>query len=996
MRSSYSIQLVILSYIVAVLASHVTLSLAQRLRAMDSTRAGHRPLYWPWIFGGAFSMGTGIWSMHFIGMLAFHLPIQVAYDLPLTTTSWVIAVVVSGFALHRFHRNDTTVSGIAVPGVFIGIGISAMHYTGMAAMRMFPSIDYDPLLFATSVLIAIGASIAALWIAFSLPYGRGGKRWHKLAAASVMGAAIVGMHYTGMAAAHFAPNAVCISSGPRLDATWLAITISMFTFLILGSTLLLSVIDAQLQSTIARSAEALRIANEKLEQRVLDRTVQLQSANETLQAEIEARRESQQLLQAIIDNSQAVIYVKDLDGRYLLVNRRFEGIFHLARDTILGRTDHHIFAKETADAFHDLDVRVAKADHAIVEEETVPQADGLHTYISVKAPLRDAAGKVNAIFGISTDITERKRDEERLRSQLARLSLLDETTRAIGERQDLRSLFQVVLRNLEEQLPVDFGCACLYDPAQQTLSVACVGLKSQALAPELALPEGARFAVDESGLSHCVLGQLVYESDVGESRSPFPARLGRLGLRSLVFAPLIVESKVFGVMIAARRAKGGFTSGDCEFLRQLSGHVALAAHQSQLYGALQRAYEDLRQTQQTVMQQERLRALGQMASGIAHDVNNALTPAALYLQSLLDRDPSLRAEARNYLVITLRAIEDVANTIARMREFYRPREPQLALLPVDLNKVLQQVIDFTHARWSDMPQERGILIRVQNEFAAQLPMILGAENEIRDALTNLVLNAVDAMPEGGTLTLRSNSLGATSAPVTDAPETRVLVEVCDTGIGMSEAVRNRCLEPFFTTKGERGTGLGLAMVYGMVQRHSAEIEIHSEAGAGTAVRLIFPTATTSASAAGATDVRPLGQLRILIVDDDPLILQSLQDALEQDGHLIGVADGGQAGIDKFRFAQQSSTPFEMVITDLGMPHVDGRTVATAIKSRAPAVPVVLLTGWGYRLQAEDDVPQHVDCVLSKPPKLHELRAALAELASGRTSMSRVAPCQTHR
>src|SRR5438445_10628687 len=141
MRSSYSIHLVILSYVVAVLASHVTLSLAQRLRPMDSTRAGHRTLYWPWIFGGGFSVGTGIWSMHFIGMLAFHLPIQLAYDLPLTTTSWVIAVVVSAFALHRFHRNDTTVRGIALPGVFIGFGISAMHYTGMAAMRMSPGID---------------------------------------------------------------------------------------------------------------------------------------------------------------------------------------------------------------------------------------------------------------------------------------------------------------------------------------------------------------------------------------------------------------------------------------------------------------------------------------------------------------------------------------------------------------------------------------------------------------------------------------------------------------------------------------------------------------------------------------------------------------------------------------------------------------------------------------------------------------------------------------
>jgi len=810
MRSSYSLQLVILSYLVAVLASHVTLSLAERLRPIGGPQAAYQPRYWPWMVGGAFSMGTGIWSMHFIGMLAFHLPVEVAYDLPLTATSWAIAVVVSGFALYRFRRNHTTVSGIAVPGVFMGIGISAMHYTGMAAMRMFPGIDYDPLLFATSVLIAIGASFAALWVAFSLPprmsNDRGGKSWYKIAAASVMGAAITGMHYTGMAAARFAPNAMCISSGPRLDANWLAITIGMFTLLILGSTLLLSVIDAQLQSTIARSAEALRAANEELEGRVLDRTAQLQLANETLEAEIAARHESQQLLQAIIDNSQAVVYVKDLEGRYLLVNRRFEQIFLLDRGAILGRTDHDVFAKETADAFRDLDVRVAHADQAITEEETAPQADGLHTYISVKAPLRDAAGQINAIFGISTDITERKR----------------------------------------------------------------------------------------------------------------------------------------------------------------------------LYEELQRAYEDLRQTQQTVMQQERLRALGQMASGIAHDINNALTPAALYLQSLLDRDHSLRPDARNYLTITLRSIEDVAGTIARMREFYRPRPPQLAFLPVDLNKILQQVIDLTHARWSDMPQERGILIRVENDFASPLPMIVGAENEIRDALTNLVLNAADAMPDGGTLTLRSKVLEPTSA---DPSVARVLVEVSDTGIGMDEAVRNRCLEPFFTTKGERGTGLGLAMVYGMTQRHSAELEIHSAPGAGTQVRLIFPAAIASASAATDTGSPSPKRLRILLVDDDPLVLQSLEHALEKDGHLITVTDGGQNGIDQFGAALRSGTPFDLVITDLGMPHVDGRTVASGIKSLAPAVPVVLLTGWGYRLQTENQPPQHVDCVLSKPPKLHELRAAIADLAS---------------
>jgi signal transduction histidine kinase/CheY-like chemotaxis protein/HPt (histidine-containing phosphotransfer) domain-containing protein len=292
-HSGYSLPLVALSYVVAVLASHVTLSLAQRLRPAGGGPAVHGP-QWPWIVGGAFSMGTGIWSMHFIGMLAFHLPIEMVYDLTLTAASYVIAVVVSGFALLIFRRNDTTIAGIALPGLFIGFGISAMHYTGMAAMMMSPAISYDRVLFAASVVIAIVAAMAALWIAFSLPQGHRHGRWHKLAAASVMGAAIVGMHYTGMAAANFSHDAVSMAGGPRIDTTWLAITIAAFTFLILGSTLLLSVIDAQLQSTIARSAEELRLANEDLEKRVADRTLHLtqeQARNEAILADLHAAKE---------------------------------------------------------------------------------------------------------------------------------------------------------------------------------------------------------------------------------------------------------------------------------------------------------------------------------------------------------------------------------------------------------------------------------------------------------------------------------------------------------------------------------------------------------------------------------------------------------------------------------------------------------------------------------------------------------------------------------
>ena len=200
-----------------------------------------------------------------------------------------------------------------------------------------------------------------------------------------------------------------------------------------------------------------------------------------------------------------------------------------------------------------------------------------------------------------------------------------------------------------------------------------------------------------------------------------------------------------------------FSSGDCEFLRQLSEHVALAAHQAQLYYALQQAYDDLRQTQQAVMQQERLRALGQMASGIAHDINNAISPVALYTELLLETEPNLSARARDYLETTQRAIDDVAHTVARMREFYRQREPQLILAPVDLNRLVQQVLDLTRARWSDMPQQRGIVIDMRTELRPRSAGRRRIESEIREALTNLIFNAVDAMPDGGTLTLRTQS-----------------------------------------------------------------------------------------------------------------------------------------------------------------------------------------------------------------------------------------------
>jgi signal transduction histidine kinase/ActR/RegA family two-component response regulator len=565
--------------------------------------------------------------------------------------------------------------------------------------------------------------------------------------------------------------------------------------------------------------------------------------------------------------------------------------------------------------------------------------------------------------------------EHNLQAQLDRLSLLQHITRAIGDRQDLQSIHQVVLSSLEQSLRIAFTCLLNHEAGSLTLTVGSMGPASRAHADALGLTEGMA-ALVESGLAPCMAGELLYEPDTANAASAFARRFALAGLRSMVITPLIVENEVSGMLVCVRPTEQAFSSGECEFLRQLSEHVALASHQMRLYGSLQQAYDELRQSQLTVLQQERLRALGQMASGIAHDINNAISPVSLYTEILLERESGLSERARDYLSTIQKAIEDVARTVSRMREFYRDRETQLTLHAVEINRAVEQVVNLTRPRWSDQPQQRGIVVDLQMELAPDLPEIMGADNEIRDALTNLLFNAVDAMPVGGKLTIRT--FGATR----HGDARYVVIEVSDTGVGMDEDTRRRCLEPFYTTKGERGTGLGLAMVYGMIQRHSAELEIESTPGQGTTMRVIF--AAAAASVAETTRVVALlataKPLRILLVDDDPMLLRSMQNTLQQDGHTITTTHGGQTGIEAFRSALQAGEAFDLTITDLGMPYVDGRKVAAAVKALSPLTPVILLTGWGQRLIAENEIPAHVDRVLSKPPRLQELRAAFLELA----------------
>lgn len=582
------------------------------------------------------------------------------------------------------------------------------------------------------------------------------------------------------------------------------------------------------------------------------------------------------------------------------------------------------------------------------------------------------------------EITERQRAEAQLQQQFVRISLLNQITQAISDRQDTESILHVVLRQLEEHLGIDLGMVALFDAGAKHLNIAAQCVKNSLLAQKFDLREGSVVALAETDFQLCERGQTVYVSDTLKWKSAFVERLAVTGWRSVTAVPLMVEEKLFGVLITARLKPEGFSSGDAEFLRMLSEHVALAAHQARLHTDLEKAYNELRRTQATVLQQERLKALGQMASGIAHDVNNALSPVIGFADLILKGNYGLNADVKKYLGHIRTAGEDIAHIVARLREFYRTREVNEALQQLNLNTLVEQVVDMTRPRWRDIPQSNGITIEVQTALAADVPRLAGIESEIREAITNLVLNAVDAMPNGGKIMIGTQVIRHEGGENGSKHPVRVAVDIADTGTGMSEETRKRCLEPFFSTKGKRGTGLGLAMAYGVMQRHEGNIDIQSELGKGTTFRLIFPVRAHSCETETEKDTNAkVPPMQILCIDDESLLRELLKEMLERDGHEVVLTDNGQSGLDEFRVASERHRPFDLVITDLGMPYLDGRQVAKTIKLESPRTPVVMLTGWGAFMKEDGSGPADVDGILSKPPRSRELREMLRRFSPAR-------------
>lgn len=336
LSSNYNDVLILFSFIVAMLASYTALDMAGRV-ATTQGRASKL-----WLAGGALSMGIGIWSMHFIGMLAFSLPVSMGYDPLITLFSMLIAIVSSAFALWLVCHDRLPTQSLLLGSLLMGGGIVAMHYTGMAAMRMMPGIDYDPRWVALSVVVAVVASGAALWMAFHLRQHSPNVKMLRVGAAIVMGTAIVGMHYIGMAAANFPDDSHSMAAHSGVNNNWLALLVIVLTLAVLAITLIISVLDARLQARTSILASSLAQANRELTQLALhDNLTRL--PNRLLLED----RLSQALQKAERTHSSFALLFFDLDG-FKAVNDAFgHHVGDLLLMAVTERLQEHLRASDT-------------------------------------------------------------------------------------------------------------------------------------------------------------------------------------------------------------------------------------------------------------------------------------------------------------------------------------------------------------------------------------------------------------------------------------------------------------------------------------------------------------------------------------------------------------------------------------------------------------------------------------------------------------------------
>ncbi len=446
--------------------------------------------------------------------------------------------------------------------------------------------------------------------------------------------------------------------------------------------------------------------------------------------------------------------------------------------------------------------------------------------------------------------------------------------------------------------------------------------------------------------------------------------LVRAGMITGLLVPIPLDDAPSAVVLLVSERPDAFPASEVDVVAGLSSHLSSALHASLLRKRLQRSLDDLEETRAQLLRSERLRVAGEMASGIAHDFNNvlgAIQGRAQLLRRQAAQETLSPTQLTRALEIIEQAARDGAETVRRLRQFGRPGETA-PLESVSLAQALREAAEYTRTRWENEAQAAGRRIELIQEIDPE-SWVTGRGTEIREVFTNLILNAIDALPAGGSI--RIGCVGS-------GPLVRAWVE--DDGIGMPPEVRSRIFDPFFTTKGERGTGLGLSVVYGIVQRHGGTLDVRSEAGAGTRFEITFPRSEATLPAcpeAVATASAPTRVLDVLVVDDEPAVRGLLSEILTLLGHQVVEHVSAEAALEFFERGR-----FDLVLTDLGLPGMSGWTFARRLRDVDPDITITFVTGWGEDISHAKIEEVQADGFIGKPFGIEDVEG-LTRLAVAR-------------
>jgi signal transduction histidine kinase len=557
---------------------------------------------------------------------------------------------------------------------------------------------------------------------------------------------------------------------------------------------------------------------------------------------------------------------------------------------------------------------------------------------------------------------------QRLEDLVFKLGTLNETVELAARIPRIQDLLGQVLQTTMRAVRASTGSIMILDQESQTLRLAAArGLPEHVVSDvEVKAGEGITGEV-------VARGEPILVDDIDADPRLRTPSAPVYGSGSFLCMPIRAGDRIIGVINMAKRKDVGearpqpFSSIDVQFLNALMTYIGYAVDNARLLAEarqsaqqLQTVVDDLKTTQEQLVRGETLRAMGQLSSGMAHHMNN-LFAVILGRTELLLANVGTMATRRS-LEIIQRAAQDGADVARRVQRFSRAH-PVAEPVAVDVNALALEAVELAQRR----PEGARDRIELGVE-AGRIPAAMGEAAPLRESLVNLLLNAMDAMPDGGQATVRT---------WTEAD--RVHCAVIDSGVGMSDEIRRRALEPFFTTKGPKSTGLGLSVAYGAVQRYGGTLKIDSALGRGTTVTVSLPMAAPAAAAeVQATPERTVAgvPLRILVVDDEADVRETLVDLLEEDGHVVVQAADGDGAVTRLKGGEV----FDVVLTDLAMPGMTGWDVARAVHEGWPRLPVALITGWGEQTMTREE-KSRVDFVITKPFDRGQLRATLAAARS---------------